>query len=128
MQQEDKGLLFIKHYSHLQRLSADLLNAIQEETLDIANDLVAQKQIIMDSITALQGEVDINSCQPEVKEKLKELFSQITASENESQQIVKNNCSSISKKMLAGRKELNIQQAYESNSFQGNGNMLNIEK
>lgn len=128
MQQEDKGLLFIKHYSHLTRLSVDLLKAIKEETLEIATDLVAQKQIIIDRIAILQGEVDINECPGEVKERLRALFDQIAVSEEESRQILKDNCSGLSKKMLAGRKELTIQQAYESRSFQENGNMLNIEK
>ncbi len=128
MQQEDKGLLFIKHYSHLRRLSADLLKAIKGETLEIATDLIAQKQIIIDRIAILQGEVDIDDCPEEVKEKLKVLFDEITVSEEESRQILKNNCSGLSKKMLAGRKEITIQQAYESRSFEENGNMLNIEK
>jgi hypothetical protein len=128
MQQEDKGLLFIKHYSNLQRISAEQLKAIKEEKLNTVNELVAQKQIIMDSILALQGEFDINHCQPEIKERLKELLAKITDSENESQQILNDNCSSISKKMLAGRKEIAIQQAYENHSFNGNGIRLNVKK
>ncbi|AIF53648.1 flagellar protein FliT [Pelosinus sp. UFO1] len=128
MQQEDKELLFIKHYSNLQRLSIEQLNAIKEEKLNMATELVAQKQIIMESIMSLQGEFDIDHCKPEIKDKLKELFSQITVSENESQQILNDNCSSITKKMMAGRKEIAIQQAYENHSFHGNGIKLNIMK
>lgn len=128
MQQEDKGLLFIKHYNNLQRLSVEQLKAIKEEKLNMVNELVAQKQIIMDSIMALQGEFDINHCKPEVKEKLKELLTQITVSESESQQILNDNCSSISKKMMAGRKEIAINQAYESHSLYGNGIRLNVKK
>jgi GTPase involved in cell partitioning and DNA repair len=128
MQQEDKELLFIKHYSNLQRLAAKQLNAIKEEKLNTVNELVAQKQIIMNNIVAIQGDFDINNCQLEVKEKLAELVSRINASENESRQILSDNCSSVSKKMMAGRKEIAIHQAYESSSFQGNGLMFNIKK
>ncbi|GMB01699.1 flagellar protein FliT [Pelosinus sp. IPA-1] len=128
MQQEDKGLLFIKHYSNLLCLSVEQLKAIKEENLNTVNELVAQKQIIMDSIVALQGEFDINNCKPEIKESLKELLIQITDNDNESQQILKDNCLSISKKMLTGRKEINLHQAYENDSFLGNGHMLNIRK
>lgn len=128
MKQDDNGELFIKHYRNLQRLSAEQLHAIKEGKLNIVTELVAQKQIIMDSIKALQGEFNSNDFQPEIKETMKELLGQITASEDESRQILAENCTEISKKMMAGRKEFNIQQAYEGISFQGHGNMLNIKK
>lgn len=128
MQQEEVGMLFIKHCSNLKRLSVEQLQAIKEEKDDIVTALNAQKQIIIDSLVNLQGQLDPNDYQSEIGIKVKELLSQITISENESQQIIKTRCSTISKQMLANRKEMNIQQAYEETSFQVRGNLCNIEK
>jgi uncharacterized protein YaaW (UPF0174 family) len=128
MHQEDNGLLFIRHCSNYQRLSGEQLQAIKEENDNRVVELTAQKQIIMDSMMNLQGQFNINDCQPGIREKMKELLSQITISENEGQQIVKERCSEISKKMIANRKEMNIQQAYEEHSFQGHGSLCDIQK
>jgi len=128
MQQEDKGLLLLKHYSNLQRLSAEQLKAIKEEQLDLVTHLVAQKKIIIDSIVALQTEFDINCCLPEMKERLKMLMDQISNYENESRKLLNDGCVYIGKQMLAGRKELSIQQTYEGFSFQEHGAMLNIKR
>jgi hypothetical protein len=128
MYNEDKELLFIKHCSNLQRVSVEQLQAIKEEKQNIVNELTAQKQIIMESIASLQEEFAVKDCQPEIRERLKNLLSQIAISENESQQIIKERCTDISKKMLAIRKELNIQQAYEDHSFLEPGSLCNIQK
>ena len=128
MQQEDKGLLCIKHYSNLQRLIVEQLQAIKNENLQNVKEFVAQKQIILDSIATLHATFDINSCQPDIKEKLKILQIQITSSENESQQILKERCAKISKTLLARRREMNIHQAYENYSSRGNSIILNIKK
>jgi polyhydroxyalkanoate synthesis regulator phasin len=128
MQQDEMGLLFIKHCSNFQRVSVGLLQAIKQEKVNMVAELTAQKQIIMDSMVALQGQFNINDCQPDIREKVKELLRQITISENEGQQIIKERCAEISKKMIANRKEMNIQQAYEEQSFQGSGILCDIEK
>ncbi len=128
MGQEEMGLLLIKHCDNLQRLSVEQLQAIKEEKDDLVTELAAQKQIIVEGMITLQGQFEINSCQLEIREKVKALLSQITISENESQEIVKRHCANISKKMIAMRKEMNIQSAYEERSFQVQGNLCNIEK
>jgi hypothetical protein len=129
MHQEEIGLLFIKHCGNYQRLAAEQLQAIKDSENNRIAELTTQKQIIMDSMVALQGQFDINDCQPDIREKVKSVLSQITTSENEGQQIVKERCTAISKKMLANRKEINIQQAYEKqSSFQDRGILCNIEK
>ena len=128
MHQEDIGLLFIKHCSNFQRLSAEQLHAIEEEQYNMVTELAAQKQIIMNSMIELQGQFDINNCQQDIKEKVSNLLHQITVSESQSQQIIKERSTDISKKMLANRKEMNIQQAYEESSFPDQGNLCNIEK
>ncbi|AJQ26082.1 hypothetical protein [Pelosinus fermentans] len=128
MHQENIGLLFIKHCSNFQRLSAEQLRAIEEEQYNMVTELAAQKQIIMNSMIELQGQFDINNCQQDIKEKVSNLLHQITVSESQSQQIIKERSTDISKKMLANRKEMNIQQAYEESSFPDQGNLCNIEK
>jgi hypothetical protein len=124
----DIGLLFIKHCSNFQRLSVEQLHAVKEEQYNMVTELAAQKQIIMNSMMALQEQFDINNCQHEIKEKVSNLLQQITISESQSQQIIKERSTDISKKMLANRKEMNIQQAYEESSFPDQGNLCNIEK
>ena len=128
MQYEENELSFIKHCNNLLHLSMKQLQAIKEENSDLTNELTMQKQIVMDSIFDLQKELDIGFCHSDVKEKLKDILEKITDIENESQQIVRERCTSISKQMLANRKEMNIQQAYEESSFQVQGNLCNIEK
>ncbi|OAM92852.1 protein FliT [Pelosinus fermentans] len=128
MRQEENELLFIKHCRNLQQLSLQQLHAIKEEKIDIINELAIQKQIIIDGIVALQEKFNIEQCELGDKASMKELLQKIADSENESQQIVRERCTSISKEMLANRKELNIQQAYEDRPYQEHGNMLNIIK
>jgi GTPase involved in cell partitioning and DNA repair len=128
MQQEEMGLLFIKHCNNFQRLSVEQLQAIKEEKDSQVADLTAQKQIIMDSMIDLQAQFNIIDCHPDIKEQVKELLNEINISENKGQEIIKERCTEISKKMLANRKEMNIQQAYEEHSFQNNGVLCNIEK
>ena len=128
MYQEDMGLLLMKHCNNLQRLSAEQLQAIKEEKDNLINEIAAQKQIIIDNLMTLQGQFDINDCRTDIRERVKEMLGKIMISESESQQIVKGRCTDVSKKMLANRKEMNIQQAYEESSFQVQGNLCNIEK
>jgi len=128
LQQQENELLLIKHCQNLQQLSVKQLHALKEDKLDLVNELATQKQIIIDSIAALQVKFDIKYCQLEFKEKMKMLLNQIDECENQSQQIVREHCASIGKEMLANRKELNIQQSYEEGSYQESGNMLNIRK
>ena len=128
MYQEDMGLLLMKHCNNLQRLSAEQLQAIKEEKDNLINEIAAQKQIIINNLMTLQGQFDINDCRTDIRERVKEMLGQIMISESESQQIVKGRCTDVSKQMLANRKEMNIQQAYEESSFQVQGNLCNIEK
>jgi len=128
MYQEDMGLLLMKHCNNLQRLSAEQLQAIKEEKDNLVNEIAAQKQIIINNLMTLQGQFDINDCRTDIRERVKEMLGQIMISESESQQIVKGRCTDVSKQMLANRKEMNIQQAYEESSFQVQGNLCNIEK
>lgn len=125
---EEMGLLFIKHCSNLQRLSIEQLNAIKEEKDDVINELTAQKKIILEDIENLQRQFDINQCNKEIVEKAKELLNQISDCEDNSQQILRSRSTEISRKMLANRKEMNIQQAYEERSYQDNSSILNIIK
>lgn len=120
--------LLIRHCNNLHRLSVEQLQAIREEKENVVTELTAQKQIILDSLSALQEQFEIQTCRPEIQEQVMTLLRQIVASENEGQQIIKERCTSISKEMLANRKEMNIQQAYEETSFQIRGNLCNIEK
>lgn len=120
--------LLIRHCNNLHRLSVEQLQAIKEEKENVVTELTAQKQIILDSLAALQKQFEIQTCRPEIQEQMMTLLRQIVASENEGQQIIKERCTSISKEMLANRKEMNIQQAYEETSFQIRGNLCNIEK
>jgi GTPase involved in cell partitioning and DNA repair len=128
MQQEEVGLLFIKHCNNFQRLSVEQLQAIKEEKDSQVAELTAQKQIIMDSMVDLQEQFNIIDCHPNIRKQVRELLSKITISENDSQQIIRERCTNISKEMIANRKELNIQQAYEDRPYQERGNMLNIIK
>ncbi|EIW20920.1 MULTISPECIES: hypothetical protein [Pelosinus] len=128
MYQEEMGLLLIKHCNNLKRLSIEQLQAIKEEKDNLVTELAAQKHIIVEDMIALQEQFEISRCHSDIKEKVKVLLSQIAISENESQEIVKRHCTDISKKMLANRKEMNIQSAYEESSFQVQGNLCNIEK
>lgn len=128
MHQEDVWLLFIKHCSNFQRLSAEQLHAIEKEQDDMVTELASQKQIIMNSMVAFQEQYDINECQQEVKEKINSLLQQITITESQSHQIIRQRSADISKKMLANRKEMNIQQAYEDNYVSDHGTLCNIEK
>jgi len=118
----------MKHCNNLQRLSAEQLQAIKEEKDNLINEIAAQKQIIIDNLMTLQGQFDINDYRTDIRERVKEMLGQIMISESESQQIVKGRCTDVSKQMLANRKEMNIQQAYEESSFQVQGNLCNIEK
>lgn len=128
MQQKNMEELLIRHCNNLHRLSVEQLQAIKEEKENVVTELTAQKQIILDSLAALQKQFEIQTCRPEIQEQMMTLLRQIVASENEGQQIIKERCTSISKEMLANRKEMNIQQAYEETSFQIRGNLCNIEK
>ncbi len=128
MQQKNMEELLIRHCNNLHRLSVEQLQAIREEKENVVTELTAQKQIILDSLSALQEQFEIQTCRPEIQEQVMTLLRQIVASENEGQQIIKERCTSISKEMLANRKEMNIQQAYEETSFQIRGNLCNIEK
>lgn len=128
MQHEDSELLFIKHHSNLQKLSAKQLQAIKEDQLTIVDEIVAQKQIIIDSIVALQEKFDISNCQPSTKESLQKLLTQINANEKESQQIVGGRCTDIRIKMLAIRKEANIQEAYDGDSSPNQGIFFNVRR
>lgn len=128
MQQKNIEELLIRHCNNLHRLSVEQLQAIREEKENVVTELTAQKQIILDSLAALQEQFEIQACRPEIQEQVMTLLRQIVASENEGQQIIKERCTSISKEMLANRKEMNIQQAYEETSFQIRGNLCNIEK
>lgn len=129
MSPEEFENLFIKHCSNYQRLAAEQLHAIKAQKDDRAVALMQQKQIIMESMVALQEQFDIQDCQEVIKAKVKELLHQIAISEQAGQQLVTERCVQISKTMLANRKELDIQQAYEKqSSFQERGNWCNIEK
>ncbi|SFL45067.1 hypothetical protein [Pelosinus propionicus] len=127
MQQENIEFLYIKHCNNLRRLSMEQLQAIKDEQGSRVAELAEQKQIVMDSLIALQEQIDIKDCHTEIGEKVKEILQQIAISEKESQQIIKERCASISKQMLANRKEMNIQ-AYEEAPSQTHGNLCNIEK
>jgi predicted phosphoribosyltransferase len=126
--QDDNGLALIKHYGNFQRLSIEHLQAITEEKTNSVTELIAQKQIIMDSIVPLQAKFVINECQPATVEKLKELLSQITISEHAIWQMINEQSQDIAKEMLAARKEMSIYNAYNDRSFLKNGNLLNIQK
>jgi len=128
MQYEENELSFIKHCNNLLRLSLEQLQAVKEENSDLTNELTMQKQIVIDGIFDLQKEFDIGFCHSDIKVKLKDVLEKITDIENEAQQIVRERCTSISKQMLANRKEFNIHQAYETNSNQEQVNLLNIIK
>jgi hypothetical protein len=129
MYQEEMELLLVKHCNNLHQLSVKQLQAIKEEKDTIVTELAAQKQIIVDGMVALQTQFDINSWQLETRDKVKKLLDQIAMNESESQQIVKERCTNLSRQMLANRREMNIQQAYEEeSSFQVQGNLCNIEK
>ncbi|MCC5464042.1 flagellar protein FliT [Pelosinus baikalensis] len=128
MQYKEKELHFIKHCNNLLRLSAEQLVAIKEEKSDVINELTIQKQMVIDGISDLQKELDISNCHLDIKEKLKATLKKVTGIENESQQIVRERCARISKQMLANRKEMSIQQAYEEGPFQVQGTLCNIEK
>ncbi|MBP2657528.1 MAG: hypothetical protein H6Q69_560 [Firmicutes bacterium] len=128
MQQEENELHYLKHFSNLQRLSVEQLHAIKEEQSDVVHELATQKQIVMDSIVTLQGTYSIEECQLGFREKLKKILQEISSIDSESQQILQERCTALSKKMLANRKELSIQQSYEARPFQQQAAFVNIIK
>jgi uncharacterized protein YnzC (UPF0291/DUF896 family) len=128
MQQEEKELRYLKHFCNLQRLSVEQLHVIKEDQSDVIHELINQKQIVMNSIIAMRGAFNIEDCQLAFKEKLKKVLQEISLIDKESQQIIQERCKAISKQMLANRKEISINQAYETNNFQESATFVNIIK
>ena len=128
MQQKEKEINCLKHFNNLRRLSVEQLHAIKEEQSDVIQELTTQKQIIMNSIVTLQGTFNIEDYQLDFREKIKKILMEISSLDNESQQILQERCTAVSKEMLANRKELNINQAYEESHFQEQATFVNIIK
>lgn len=128
MQQKEEEINCLKHFNNLQRLSVEQLHAIKAEQYDMIQELTTQKQIIMNSIVTLQGTFNIKDCQLDFREKLKKILQGISSINNESQQILQERCTAVSKEMLANRKELNINQAYEESHLQEQVTFVNLIK
>lgn len=113
MKGEVQGTLLLKHYGNILTLSLKQLTAIKQEDEAGINEMIAQKQLIIEHIKRLQAEHGNMSFSVDTAKKMQQLLTDIKKVEDEGQAILVQRQEKLRNKLVSIQQK-KLLQAYET--------------
>lgn len=113
MSGEVQGTLLLKHYGNILTLSLKQLTAIKQEDEAGINEMIAQKQLIIEHIKRLQAEHGNMSFSVDTAKKMQQLLTDIKKVEDEGQAILVQRQEKLRNKLVSIQQK-KLLQAYET--------------
>lgn len=106
--------ILLTHFHNLQDVTAGQLEAVRNGKMEVLDDILMQKQMIIERINDLKKQISIENCHPQIRGQIRKLVLKCVGLEEESRQYVETIQVAIRREMVSLRQENQLHEKYHA--------------